>query len=260
MSVGKSTMDSALSRFFIKWALKLSAYRSYRDEVSKKLLGYYTFTRDDPVFPDLVFSLPIGQFLGREYTEKKQRVVGVSPIAYCDPRVWPREDAFVYGNYIRRLASFVSWLLRKNYHVLFFPTDSPDQETINDIMLILEHEKLGALQTKIINPVVSTVEDLISCLPMVDFVIASRLHAVKISHMLGKPVLAISYERKVQTYMADIGQLDYCVDIDTFELDSLISKFINLLDESKNISVRVKNRIESYEKALQIQFDNIWRG
>jgi len=260
ISVGKSTVDSSLSRFFIKWALKLSAYRSYRDEVSKKLLDNYSFTRNDPVFPDLVFSLPIDQFLKQKDTENSPGVVGVSPIAYCDPRVWPKQDAFIYGRYISTLASFVSWLLLKEYRVLFFSTDGPDRETINDIISILKNEQFANLQKRIMCPATSTVEDLLSCVSKVNFVVASRLHAVKLSHMLNKSVLAISYERKVDTYMGDMGQSEYCVGIETFDLEPLIAKFTRLLGERVNISADVKKRVEAYGKALQDQYDKVCKG
>jgi len=48
--------------------------------------------------------------------------VGVSPLAYCDPRFWPIKDIFAYRNYLNGLSSFVSWLLQDGYNVVLFPT------------------------------------------------------------------------------------------------------------------------------------------
>lgn len=259
ISVGRSKIDSSVSRFFIKWALKLSAYRSYRDEVSKKLLSSYSFTSKDPVFPDLAFSRHIPYMLRKENKVCNPILIGISPIAYCDPRFWPSSDSTAYNSYVYRLASFISWLLQNKYKILFFSTDYPDKETISDIISILRQKQNNELQSKnILSPTTSTVDEVLSCVSGVKLVIASRLHGVKMSHMLFKPVIAISYERKVDTYMTDIGQIEYCVDIDTFDLDLLIAKFIKLKDECESASLSIKHKIEDYENALKLQYDHLW--
>jgi len=258
LSVGKSSLDSMLSRFFVKWALKLSAYRSYRDEVSKKLLNEYAFTTGDPVFPDLVFSLPIPSVFRCSTAEKGTTLVGVSPIAYCDPRVWPRQEPLVYESYVRKLASFISWLTRNNYKVLLFSTDEPDRETINDLLSKLAQDQKPYVMENLLCPPSSSVNELLSCLSRVDFVVASRLHGVKISHMLSKPTLAISYERKVSTYMSEVGLEDYCLDIDDFDLDSITAGFTRLLRDKEKITLKVKNKADEYEKSLEKQYENIF--
>ena len=56
VSCGAGPIDASLSKLFIKWALKLADYRSFRDRESKGLIEKIGFTTDDPVTPDLVFS------------------------------------------------------------------------------------------------------------------------------------------------------------------------------------------------------------
>ena len=260
MSVGLSTVDSLLGKIFINWTLKLSSYRSYRDDVSKKRLSKLLFTKNDRVFPDLVFSYPIKDLLKKKKTKKGPIIVGISPIAYCDSEVWPRQDEIVYGVYVRKLASFVSWLLGRGYQVLFFATDSPDRKTIKDIMLNLNFMGIYDFEANILNPKISTVGELFFNLSEVDFVIASRLHAVKISHMLHKPTIGISYEKKVNTYMASVNHSDYCVDIENFDIDSLISRFNRLQSEqseSDKLVIGLREKMENFSASLERQYGHV---
>ena len=47
-------------------------------------------------------------------------MVGIGPMAYFDPRVWPENDSAIYMGYVRKLAEFVTWLIRHEYKVVFF--------------------------------------------------------------------------------------------------------------------------------------------
>jgi len=59
VSVGVGPIRHPLSRFFVKAALGLANYRSYRDSFSKSYLESIGFKRrGDTVYPDLAFSLP----------------------------------------------------------------------------------------------------------------------------------------------------------------------------------------------------------
>src|SRR5262249_50674420 len=59
VSVGDGAIYSVLGRFFVRSALSLADFRSFRDDASMKYLRDIGFsTNSDRVYPDLVFSLP----------------------------------------------------------------------------------------------------------------------------------------------------------------------------------------------------------
>src|SRR5271169_2985675 len=59
VSVGAGPLYGALGRCFVKSALSLANFRSYRDDSTRQYLNRIGFRVDnDPVYPDLVFSLP----------------------------------------------------------------------------------------------------------------------------------------------------------------------------------------------------------
>lgn len=255
LSVGMCTLESRLSALFVKYALRLAAYRSYRDQTSKVLLQQMAFTHDDRICPDLALSHEIvADEKSPAYTTLRP-VVGISPIAYLSQR-WPKTNLIVYENYVSGLVTFTARLIQEGYSILFFATDTPDRPVITHVIDILKRDEFN-LDGRIINPFIETVDDLQSELSGVDYVVASRLHGVLFSHLINKPALAISYDRKVTTYMKDVEQSDYCVDIHNFDLDLLTKKFEALRSNRYNIQSALAIKVAQFRNAVQAQYDEV---
>ena len=82
VSVGAGPVGSAPGRFFVKLALSLADYRSYRDVPSREVVeGIGVRAKDDRIYPDLVFglSLPFATDGGgsRGTTRRRSRLDGV---------------------------------------------------------------------------------------------------------------------------------------------------------------------------------------
>ena len=258
LSVGLCSSDSMLTRLFLEKALKWASYRSYRDWKSKGLLEGIEFTRNDPVFPDLAFSYAPGQEQEDPVNKTNGKVVGVSPIAYLSQHSWPRQDQRVYRNYITKLAGFISGLLEKGFEILVFHTDDPDRLVIEELLGIMDKEH-GVKPERFRRPQIHDVEDLALHLSSIDFAVVSRLHGILLSYLVQKPVLAISYDRKVDTYMADMDQTEYCVDIHDFDVRALTQTFGSLAQHRGEIMRKTAERVAGNKKALMEQYDRVLR-
>ena len=137
LSVGTCSLETRLSTLFIRHALKLADYRSYRDQGSKELLGNFSFTQKDAVYPDLAFSFEIPKTLEEQNKPQKAKTVGVSPIAYLSKYSWPKKDFPVYEEYLEHLMLFVEELLRRGYSIVLFSTGTPDRHVVDEIFDIL---------------------------------------------------------------------------------------------------------------------------
>jgi polysaccharide pyruvyl transferase WcaK-like protein len=91
-----------------------------------------------------------------------------------------------------------------------------------------------------------------------DFVITAKFHGVVFSHLLGKPVIALSYHPKIDDLMRTVGHDRYCLDIEHFEVDSLIETFELLVHNSDELVSRFRKTAVAYGNALQAQFDNLF--
>jgi polysaccharide pyruvyl transferase WcaK-like protein len=256
LSVGTCSLDSKLSKFFIKQALRQASYRSYRDQTSKDLLKSMAFTNSDPVFPDLVFSHFMAQ--GKEPSSNGiERVVGISPIAFLSQYGWPKKNLDFFMEYINKLIIFVAWLIEERYSILFFATAAHDKPVLDLMIAKLEKKFNSSLAAQVSRPDIETIADLFKWLPNVGFVVASRLHGILLSHLINKPVLAISYDRKVRTYMEDIGQEEYCLDIHDFHPNDLKNRFSSLEAHAACLRERIRAAVANYQCMLDLQYDQV---
>jgi polysaccharide pyruvyl transferase WcaK-like protein len=260
VSVGKSSLKSPLSRFFIRIPLGFAEYRSYRDDDSKNDVDTLIDARKDPVYPDLAFSYPSSAFhpacsVG---SGNDRLVVGVSPIAHRDPRVWPIQDQRHYASYVRKMADMVKWLIEKGHRVLFFTSDSPDFATVNDIQALIPSNLIGAnlIQT-LPGSAEQTTDNFLHAISHADLTIASRLHGVILSHLNTTPVLALSFDPKVDAHMNIMGQKDYCLSIDHFTQDMLIERFTVLKDARQQEQAHLRSAGLRFRQLLDLQYDRI---
>jgi len=260
VSVGKCSLERPLSRFFVRRALSLAEYRSYRDHDSKIAVQAIFHSPNDPVCPDLAYSYP-GPDLPRHRSHVLQNdrlVVGVSPIAYCDPRLWPLKDEQRYVRYLHQLAEMVKWLIKQKHQVVLFATDGPDVETISDLQTSISDGSVDTSSVEVLpGPPQQTTEGLLQQICRADLVIASRLHGVILSHLIAIPVLAISYDRKVAVHMSEIGQSEYCVNIDHVDASTLIERFGALRDVRQQESAHLARAVQLYREQVDAQYDRL---
>jgi len=257
LDVGAEQVSSALSRWFLKCVLSRASYRSYRDEDTRRTVEDWGIPDKNHVYPDLAFSLNMSNMRGKPRTAKP-RPIGISPMPYCDPRVWPIKDAAVYRRYLANLASFARDLIERGYVIALFVSQvRMDMGALQDLKeLIIEGgNNLGA---HIVEPYLRTVDDLLSLLLELDLVVASRMHGILLSQLAHTPTLAISYESKVDSLMASFGLAEYCLDIHTIEPRILIDRFAMLESNRERVAKRIESRVAEYRDALENQYEVVF--
>jgi polysaccharide pyruvyl transferase WcaK-like protein len=254
LSVGGCRIESQISRQFVKVALSLAFYRSYRDEGSRQIALGISRNADGPIVPDLAFSLPLSRNQPVIESGRKPTRVGVSPIAFARPGLWPTERISIYRRYLTELSAFVASLLQSGMSVILFSSSTPDDQIFQDlrdrVSSQVENEDLVRLSSRD----VATVAELVEFLRSVDLVVASRLHGLLLSFLTGKPSLAISYDRKVQRLMEDLDQARYCLDIGSFTCRELLDAFLDLQTKADLISKKVADIRHRYEMLLENQY------
>ena len=259
LSVGAGPLNSPLSRLLIKTSLSLATYRSFRDSGSKRLVEKIGGKGENPIFPDLAHSLHLNGSSPRFYKNESRPLVGINPFPHYDYRYWPVGNPRAYSSYVNRLASFASWLIENGYRILFFATQiRADPPVIEDIRSILEKNINLDLKELLLVPSIRSLNDLISQLSMTDFVVATRFHAILISFLLNKPVLGIANHHKMINLMEAVGESEYILNIDGFDLSSLIERFTLLRSNREAVRDRIKSRITDFRRALDVQYEQVF--
>jgi len=260
LSVGVEEVNTRLGKFFCKTVLSLAGYRSFRDAESKEKAEAMGVKRKSWVFPDLAFGLEVRDSLALETDGVGQDAIGVSPMAYCDPRFWPIKDASAYQSYLTKLASFVSWLLRTGYEVVLFPTQiRMDRTAIEELKATVKRDVPSPLHARLTDANLRNVSDCIALLSRLNMTVTSRLHGVILSHLVGTPVLAVSPASKIDRLMEEMDLKEYVVNIRDFDLPMLVERF-KRLEASRGIVRRdIERKVAGYRKDVDAQFDLLFR-
>ncbi|TMQ10936.1 MAG: polysaccharide pyruvyl transferase family protein, partial [Deltaproteobacteria bacterium] len=211
LSVGTGTLATPLGRRLVRRALAGAAYRSFRDARSRELAQVAGALAGDPIVPDLAYALPVAPIVP---PPGGRRRIGVAPMCYADPRVWPKPDAARYAHHLETMAAIAARAVRDGHEVAMFGTDRPDGAPVAECHAIAAHQLTGDERARLRVVAVDEVAPLMGLLATFDAVVAARFHGVLLAHVVGCPVLAVSHERKVATLMSELGHDAYCAPID----------------------------------------------
>ncbi len=245
VSIGAGPIRGRLSRFFLQASASMAAYRSYRDDYSLE------FMRDigidvagDRRYPDIAFTLPARL---PQPLSASRLSIAVGVMHY---RGWrandPRSDA-IYDDYIRKITSFLCWLVERRFHIRLVTGDATDRKAVDDVLRQLaqhiDADDLAAIDTG----ATVSLHDIMGEMSKVDLAIVSRYHNLVCSLMSQRPTVSLGYARKNDDLMGEFNQERYCFHIETFQVDDLKTTIYELLDNRMAIGQqmqRVKDRLQ----------------
>jgi polysaccharide pyruvyl transferase WcaK-like protein len=259
LNVGAGPLKRPLSRCFIRYALRFADYRSFRDDDSRELIRSIGVTAETHVYPDPAYALEVGEHLRPASRGGLKPVVGLNPFGFCDPRIWPRKDASAYQAYLEKLTRFSQWLLDQGYALRIFTTEmSVDRYAIDDLKARLLPRLAPGLASTIFGTPSESVKDLLQEMSEFDYIVTPKFHGIIFSHLLRKPVIALSYHKKMDVAMLAAGQEKFCTDVEHFDVSWLVAAFGRLVDESTSIKSRDAVTVETYAARLSHQFDDLF--
>ncbi len=260
VSVGAGPIRHPLSRFFVKAALRLADYRSYRDSFSKEYLKNIGFDADDDaVYPDLAFSLPEGVLPKDQINGDKDAPVGVGLITHYVHHSLSDDVEQTYREYVTKMASFISRLLEQNRTVRLLTGDLVyDTRVRKDLRAVLEQSGLTYEKSNILDEPAGSFEELLSQLAATKVVVASRFHNLLLALMLGKPALAISFHEKDDSLMTAMGLQEFRQDIANLDVSALIEQFVRLEQNADRLSQQIRRKTKGYRRELDKQYTCIF--
>jgi len=142
--------------------------------------------------------------------------------------------------------------------LIVFATDSPDLATIQDMLTSMsDTPKDSDAILMLPGPFEQSVDNHLEGIGQADLIIASRLHGVILSHLLAIPVLAISFDPKVDAHMKSVKQSGYCLNINALKLDPFIERFEALKAARQREAARLRSAALLFRQALDLQYDRI---
>jgi polysaccharide pyruvyl transferase WcaK-like protein len=259
VSVGAGPIYGALGRWLVKSILSLADFRSYRDNSSKQYLEDIGFrANNDRVYPDLVFSLPEGAIPRRHFRKSCRSVVGLGVMVYAGRYSIATPSITTYSAYFDNLATFVRWLLSRQYDIRLLSGDIPDIQARREFRGLLREQLSVFEERHIIDEPICSVESLLAQIVEADIVVATRFHNVLMALLCEKPVISISFHHKCESLMRTMGLSEYCLDINCLEANRLIEKFRELEINSDTVKRSIRARTREFREALDEQYKFIF--
>jgi len=259
LSMGAGPIETILSRRFIRLALSMADYRSFRDNSARELIERIGVRGSNPVFPDLAFNLRLSYSSKDPGCGGSRVLVGINPIPYYDYRYWPKTDAEKYQTYMRKLVQFSRWLIDEGYSVLFFGTTvNTDGLVVDDINAVLNENSHFSPGSNLRRAQVSSVAEIVACMANCEMIVASRFHGVVIACIMGLPVIGLSYHPKTSDMMTYCGQGEYCLDIEKFDLASIKETFTQLEKNRAAVRTQLGHRTARLRERLEAQYQELF--
>jgi polysaccharide pyruvyl transferase WcaK-like protein len=260
VSVGAGPLYHPLSRWFVKLALALADFRSYRDRSTRRYLSSIgANVATDDVYPDLAFTLPRPVHGHPGNGNGTRRVVGIGVMSYRGELSADRWMGDIYAEYLPKVAAFTNWLLVCGYDVRLLIGDLTYDGPVKDDFKRLLHEHATARWTgRLIDEPVRSVAELLSQIASTDLVVATRFHNVLLSLFLGKPAIALSFHHKSTSLMEDMGLSEYCQDLHTLTVDNLIDRFRILEKNHLQLKALITQKTAEFRRTLERQYASIF--
>jgi len=262
VSVGACKINSRISRIFLSAALRLAGYRSYRDknshEMAKRLLRR---AAKDSVVPDLAFSLPSSELAppaGTRSISRGRLVVAISPIAYLRPGTWVSENPVLYDRYLQEMGRLVSQLLHRDYFLIVVWSGLGDDDRVfAEILERLDDESRQRSFQQMHVPRIKAWKDVVELLQNIDFLVASRLHSTILGFVTKTPTIAISFDRKVDWVMEDLGQTDYLLHFRDFRAEDVVDALERIKYRRDAVVKRIALYLDSIVSVSKLQYDTL---
>jgi polysaccharide pyruvyl transferase WcaK-like protein len=250
VSVGASVASRRLTRRLFTSAARLAFYRSYRDAQSRDAMRLCGLdTAQDPVYPDLAFSLPApADDPGATLT------VGVGVMDYYGGNDDRRRADEMHASYVAKMKCFVQWLVDSGRRVRLFAGDDVDGSVVQEVLADLRTSRPDLEPARVAAEPVSSLSELIREMAAVDTVVATRYHNVLCALKLSKPTLSIGYATKNGALMTDMGLSGFCQSAGSLDIGQLIGQFTELESRSTQLRQTMKQRNTAYAQRLDHQF------
>jgi polysaccharide pyruvyl transferase WcaK-like protein len=256
VSVGAGGAGQRLTGRFVTMAAKLAFYRSYRDT------GSYDAMRragvdvtNDRVYPDLVFAHP-APLAG----PGDPLTVGIGIMAYYGGNEDRGQADEVHASYVEKMKRFVRWLADHGYRIRLFPGDNRwDGAVLAEILADLRAHRPDLEPMWAVGGTVTSLDALMQEMAPAGTVVGIRYHNVVCALKLCKPTLSLSYARKHDLLMADMGLPEFCLPAKTFDVDRLIERFTELRGRSAELTRMMADRNAEKARLLDQQFGELSR-
>ncbi|MER8752176.1 polysaccharide pyruvyl transferase family protein [Mesorhizobium sp. M1050] len=246
VSIGSGPIRNRVSRLLMISAARLGHYRSYRDLQSKEFMESVGFdTRADAIYPDLAFGLPAPTSPLRGRPEALR--VGVGVMAYRGWYGFAEGGQSIFCQYVGKLANFVVRLLDCGHEVRLLTGDAEDRIAIDALQAAVRNFRPEA---KLAYERVNSLSDVMGQMALTDIVVATRFHNIVCALKMCRPTISLSYARKNDVLMEEMGLGEFCQHVEKFNVETLVAQFSQLTAAREKHEQAISERLAALREQV----------
>ncbi len=251
VSIGAGPIHHPFSRWLMRSAAAMARYRSYRDMNSKNYMGGIGLNRPgDAVTPDLAFRLPLPAL--PPPSAAGRRVIGVGMMGYAGWKHSQADGKAIYRAYTAKMTQFVAWLVGQGFRVRLIMGDEGDIQAMNDVCLAIGEQGAG-MAAHVTAETARSLTEVMRQIGETELLVATRFHNVVCGLMMGRPVISLSYAKKNDVLLDEMGLQDFCQHIEFVNLDRLKAQFERLMRERDHFQPGIIQKAAQYREQLAEQ-------
>ena len=254
VSVGADAINQPVTRWLSTSAARLASFRSYRDDWSRGAMAARGLdTTRDQVFPDLAFATPVPPAEPGD-----MGTIGVGVMAYYGSNDDRERADEIFSAYVEKMKVVLRRLVDDGRRIRLFVGDSAsDADVVEQFLADIRTYRPDLEPGWVVAEPVLSFEDVIRAIRPVGSVIAIRYHSVLCALLLAKPTISISYARKHDVLMADMGLSDFCQPANSLDVDRLLDQLRELESRSAEVSQMLQRQAATKAELLDDQFDQL---
>lgn len=247
-------INTKIGKWIVRRIFNKAKFISVRDSDSKKVLLECGVKKEIHVLCDLAMMMNFDEKILTKMANKKIVHNGNKRSFILTFRNWNEKLEKLNKKIVQQIVRIVEIYKLKPRLIPFQLIKENDQEELNKKIV-----QSGDLRKIVVQKYHDNIFEILDQIRSAEFVIGVRLHSIIFASMMGVPIVGISYSKKVENFMKEIGLEEYCLKNDQFGEDLLgilIDKMIHdedkikqtlktkiprIIDKSKNILTKVLN-------------------
>ena len=232
---GFGPVQRLFNRQLVKHIINQVDLITVRDQESKSVMEKMGIRRKILVTADAAFTLK-----SSENNETKIFSVQPGKRVGISVRKWKNQS-----NYLPVIAACADQLVLKGYKIFYLPMQPPgDSHVAQEAMALMQHE--AQLVT-----VGDTPQEMIDLIAEMDFVIGMRLHALIFAAIAGVPMVGLSYESKITSFLKRVEQ-PCAGEVESLTYDQLMASVESLLEKKEYFQLKLmENQTDLRHKAME---------
>jgi polysaccharide pyruvyl transferase CsaB len=243
---GVGPIHNGANKKITKYFMERANYITLRDEESKELVQSIGVTKNIDVVPDPVMGFEIEDFESNICDKYGENYASISV------RDWSKAKV----DFLDKIAKTCDELADNGFNVVFLPMHGEyDDKTSKKVIEMMKNNAE-------VFPYDASIEEKIICIKKCKLMIGMRLHALIFAASVNTPMIGISYDPKIDSFLKLVNQP--CIgDVDeNWTSTDLVSKSMNILnnynEEQINLS-RQSNLLKDCARKTAAKAINIFK-